>query len=323
MIKLTRRELMNTAIVALTANATPALAQTDTWPRGRSIRWLIGLPPAGSADPLTRAIGDQLSKRLNQTIVIENKSGGSQAIAANELANGHPDGYTLLTIGGPVLYASSTPVIGKGLDPLIHIASGPMIIAGTVKRPTKSLHDVLAAAKASPQDWSFATSGVASSQHIAGEWLNQLAGTKIQHVPYRGGGAAVTDAISGQVPLIIIGAGPIIPHLHGGALRAYAVTTRTRLASLPDVPTVAELGFPDFDLAQWFGVAVRAGTPQQIVQRLNAEINEILRSPALQDMVTKLGAEVVGGSAELWGRYYTADLDKWMGLVRKLHIQLQ
>lgn len=232
-------------------------------------------------------------------------------------------GYTLFTISGPVLYANPTPVIGKGLDPVFQIVSQPMIIAGTVKRPTKSLSDVIAAAKASPDDWSFASAGIASSHHIAGEWLNTLADTKIQHVPYRGGGAAMNDAISGQVPLIIIGAGPAIPQIEAGMLRAYALTTKTRLASLPDVPTPPGAWFPQVDLSQWFGVGVRSGTPKPIVDRLNAEINEILRTPPLQDMVAKLGAEAVGGSAEQWGRVFSADLEKWMSLVHKLNIPLQ
>ncbi|ARP99682.1 Bug family tripartite tricarboxylate transporter substrate binding protein [Pseudorhodoplanes sinuspersici] len=320
---LSRRSILGVVAATAAARATSAVAQADTWPRGRPIRWLVGVPPAGSADPLTRAIADQLSKRLNQSIVVENRSGASQAIAARETANAEPDGYTLFTISGPVLYANPTPIIGKGLDPVIQIVNQPMIIAGTVKRPTQSLSDVFAAAKAKPDEWSFASAGVASSHHIAGEWLNSLAGTKIQHVPYRGGGAAMTDAISGQVPLIIIGAGPAIPQIEAGILRAYALTTKNRLSSLPNVPTLSELGFPQVDLSQWFGVAVRSGTPKAIVQRLNTEIDDILRTPPLQDMVAKLGAEAVGGSAEQWGRVFATDLEKWMSLVQKLNIPLQ
>lgn len=283
----------------------------------------MGVPPAGSADPLTRAIADQLTKRLNQSIVVENKTGASQAIAARETANAEPDGYTLLTVAGPVAYASPTPVIGKGLDPVIQIADQPMVLAGTVKRPTKTLSDVLGAAKASPDEWSFGTAGVASGQHVAGEWLNSLAGTKIQHVPYRGGAQALTDAISGQVPLIIIGAGPVIPQIQAGTMRAYALTTRKRLSLMPSVPTLSELGFPQFDLSQWFGIAVAAGTPKPIVERLNTEINEILRSEPLQDMVAKLGAEVIGGTREQWGRVFSSDVEKMMALIQKLNIPLQ
>ena len=309
--------------ILLVAGGRIAFAQSTSWPKERVIRWLVGVPPAGSADPLTRAIAEQLSKRLNQSIVIENKAGAGQAIAAREAANATADGYTLLTIAGPVLYAGPTPMIGEGLDPVIQIAQQPMIIAGTTKRPTTDLNAVVAAAKASPADWSFASAGVASSHHIAGEWLNMLAGTKIQHVPYRGGGSAMTDAISGQIPLIIVGAGPAIPQIHAGALRGYALTTRSRLKSLPDVPTLAELGFPQFDLSQWFGVAVRSGTPQPIVQRLNREIDDIIRTPSLQDILDTLGAEAVGGAAEQWGRAYAEDLRKWRDLVRQLNISLQ
>ena len=303
--------------------ASGAYGQSEVWP-SRPIRWLVGVPPAGSADPLTRAIADPLSKRLNQSFVIENKSGAAQAIAARDLALSPPDGHTLMTVAGPVVYANPTPIIGNGLDPVIQLVSQPMIIAGTVERPTKTLRDVIEAAKAAPDQWSYASAGgVGSSHHVAGELLNLRAGTKIQHVPYRGGGAAMTDAISGQIPLIIIGAGPVIPQLQAGKLRAYGLTTKSRLASLPDVPTISEFGFSDFDLAQWFGVSVRSGTPQPIVQRLNSEINEILKTAAVQDMVTRLGAETVGGSAEKWGEIYADEQRKWSGLVKQLNIPLQ
>jgi tripartite-type tricarboxylate transporter receptor subunit TctC len=228
-----------------------------------------------------------------------------------------------MTVAGPVVYANPTPIIGKGLDPVIQLVNQPMIIAGTVQRPTKTIREVVEAAKVSPDQWSYASAGgVGSSHHVAGELLNLQAGTKIQHVPYRGGGAAMTDAISGQIPLIIIGAGPVIPQLQAGTLRAYGLTTKARLASLPDVPTLAEAGFADFDLAQWFGVSVRSDTSPKIVQRLNSEINDILKTAAVQDMVLKLGAETVGGSAEQWGDVYAAELKKWSGLARQLDIPL-
>ncbi len=319
-----RRLLQGLAGLSLAGIATSGRAQPETWPGSRPIRWLVGVPPAGSADPLTRAIAEPIAKKLNQTFVIENKTGAAQAIAARDLAQSPADGHTLMTVAGPVVYANPTPIIGNGLDPVIQIVDQPMIIAGTVKRPTRNLAEVIAAAKAVPDQWSYASAGgVGSSHHVAGELLNLLAGTKIQHVPYRGGGAAMTDAISGQIPLIIIGAGPAIPQLQAGTLRAYGLTTRTRLASLPDVPTIAEQGFPEFDLAQSFGVAVRSGTPQSTIQRMNEEINEALRTAPVQDMIAKLGAVIVGGSAEQWGKVYAAELEKWTGLARRLNIPLQ
>jgi len=299
-----------------------ASAQPEAWP-ARPIRWIVGVPPAGSADPLTRAIAEQLSKRLNQSIVIENKPGAAQAIAMREVANSPADGYTLITVAGPNVFATPTPTIGSGFDPVIQIANQPMIIAGTTKRPTQDLRAVLAAAKAAPDDWSFASAGVASSHHVTGELLNSLAGTKIQHVPYRGGGAAMSDAISGHIPLIIVGTGPAIPQIQAGILRGYALTTKNRLPSLPDVPTLSELGFGDIDLPQWFGVAIKSGTPQPIVERFNREIDEIIKTPPIRDLVNKLGAVPVGGSAEQWGKVYAADYDKWTKLFQRLSIPLQ
>jgi tripartite-type tricarboxylate transporter receptor subunit TctC len=302
--------------------ASAAFAQADTWP-SRPIRWVVGVPPAGSADPLTRAIADQLSKRLNQSIVIENRPGAGQALAMREVANSPADGYTLITVAGPNIFATPTPTIGSGFDPIIQIANQPMIIAGTTKRPTPDLKAMLEAAKAKPEDWSFASAGVASSHHVVGELLNSLAGTKIQHVPYRGGGAGMTDAIAGQIPLIIVGTGPAIPQIHAGILRGYALTTKDRLKSIPDVPTLAELGFGDIDLPQWFGVAIKSGTPQPIVDRFNREIAEIIQTPQLRELIDKLGGVPVGGSAAQWGKVYAADYDKWTKLFQKLNIPLQ
>jgi tripartite-type tricarboxylate transporter receptor subunit TctC len=302
--------------------ASTVQAQTDTWP-SRPIRWVVGVPPAGSADPLTRAIADQLSKRLNQTIVIENKPGAGQALAMREVANSPADGYTLVTVAGPNVFATPTPTIGSGFDPVIQIANQPMIIAGTTKRPTPDLKAVLEAARTKPEDWSFASAGVASSHHVVGELLNSLAGTKILHVPYRGGGAAMTDAISGQIPLIIVGTGPAIPQIHAGILRGYALTTKDRLKSIPDVPTLAELGFGDIDLPQWFGVAIKSGTPQPIADRFNREIAEIIQTPQLRELIDKLGAVPVGGSAAQWGKVYADDYDRWTKLFQKLNIPLQ
>jgi tripartite-type tricarboxylate transporter receptor subunit TctC len=305
-----------------TGFASAAFAQADTWP-SRPIRWVVGVPPAGSADPLTRAIADQLSKRLNQSIVIENRPGAGQALAMREVANSPADGYTLITVAGPNIFATPTPTIGSGFDPIIQIANQPMIIAGTTKRPTPDLKAVLEAAKAKPEDWSFASAGVASSHHVVGELLNSLAGTKIQHVPYRGGGAGMTDAIAGQIPLIIVGTGPAIPQIHAGILRGYALTTKDRLKSIPDVPTLAELGFGDINLPQWFGVAIKSGTPQPIVDRFNREIAEIIQTPQLRELIDKLGGVPVGGSAAQWGKVYADDYDRWTKLFQKLNIPLQ
>lgn len=321
-----RRTWTAVAIGALFAAASgvPALAQGKPWPQEKPIRWLIGLPPAGTTDPLTRAIAEELSKRLGQAIIVENKPGANQSIAARDMANAPADGYTLLSMGGPQVYAdASIPVIGRGFDPVIRMVTQPMILAGTTQRATPDLKAVIAAAKSTPKDWAFASAGQGSSHHVAGEFLNTLAGTQITHVPYKGGGQAVQDAVGGQVPLIVIGVGPTIAHIKSGKLRAYGLTTATRIASLPDVPTLQEQGFAGFDLAQWHGVAIKSGTPAEITQRLNREMRDILATPALLALIERLAAVPGAGTPEDWGAFYTADIAKWANLMKALKIEVE
>lgn len=314
---------LTVAAAAFEVGRTPAAAQAPAWPAEKPIKWVIGVPPGGTADPITRAVTDELSRRLNQTIVIENKPGANQAIARTEVAKAPADGYTLITVAGPTLYAKPVPDIGKELAPVVRLAIQPMVLAGTTKRETKDFAALVAAMKAKPDEWSYATAGVASSQHLLGEEINLLAGTKMVHVPYRGGGAAINDAVSGAVPLIIVGAGPIIPQVQGGILRAYAVSTKTRLPQLPGVPTLAELGLSQIDASQWFGIAIHAETPQAIRDRLHKEISDIIAQSAYARVLDTLGALPAGGSAEQWGAFYASEYKSRKELAERLGIPVQ
>ena len=320
-----RRTLLTVAPLAFLAlSSLPVQAQSTDWPKERPIRWVVGVPPAGSTDPLTRAIAAQLSERLGQKIIVENKTGGNQSIAARDVANAPADGYTLLSMGGPQVYEDATvPIIGRGLDPVIRMVTQPMIIAGTTARGTPDLKSVLAAAREKPAEWSFASAGNGSSHHVAGELLNTLAGTKITHVPYRGGGAAIQDASAGHIPLIVIGLGPVVPQIAAGRMRGYALTTARRMPSLPDVPTLQELGFKSYDLAQWHGVAIKAGTPKAITDRLNKEMREILATPELRKLIETIGAENGAGTPDEWGAFYTADIARWAALMQQLNIKIE
>jgi tripartite-type tricarboxylate transporter receptor subunit TctC len=310
-------------VLALVVNSIPAAAQAPAWPSEKPIKWVIGVPPGGTADPITRAVTQELSRRLNQTIVIENRPGANQAIARTEVAKAPADGYTVITVAGPTLYAKPVPDIGKELAPIIRLAVQPMVLAGTTKRDTKDFASLVAAMKEKPADWSYATAGVASSQHLLGEEINLLAGTKMLHVPYRGGGAAINDAVSGAVPLIIIGAGPVIPQVQTNILRAYAVSTKQRLPQLPDVPTFAELGLPQIDASQWFGIAIHANTPKDIVARLYREIADIVRQPGFAKVLENLGALPGYGTAEEWGAFYASEYKNRKALAEKLGIPVQ
>jgi tripartite-type tricarboxylate transporter receptor subunit TctC len=320
-----RRDALKLGIAGAAAalSQTRVAAQAPAWPAEKPIKWLIGVPPGGTADPITRAVTDELSRRLNQSIVIENKPGANQAIARTEIAKAPADGYTLITVAGPTLYAKPVPDIGKELAPIIRLAVQPMVLAGTTKRETKDFAALVAAMKAKPEDWSYASAGVASSQHLLGEEINLLAGTKMVHVPYRGGGAAINDAVSGAVPLIIVGAGPVIPQVQAGILRAYAVSTRTRLPQLPGVPTLAELGLSQIDASQWFGIAIHADTPKAITARLHKEIADIVAQPAFAKVLDNLGALPAGGSAEDWGAFYSREYKTRKELAERLGIPVQ
>jgi tripartite-type tricarboxylate transporter receptor subunit TctC len=322
------RAVSLTSILALTTlmlvvGENHALAQSRAWPTEKPIKWLIGVPPGGSADPITRAVTDELSRRIGQSIVIEHKPGANQAIARGEIARAPADGYTLITVAGPALYALPVPDIGKELAPIIRLAVQPMVLAGTTKRDVKDFAALLSAMKAKPEDWSYATAGVASSQHLLGEEINQLAGTRMLHVPYRGGGAAINDALSGAVPLIIVGAGPIIQQVEAKTLRAYAVSTKQRVPQLPDVPTFAELGFPQIDASQWFGIAIHADTPKEIASRLHTEIADIVKQPAFAKVLETFGALAASGTAEEWGAFYASEYKNRKALAEKLGIPVQ
>lgn len=290
--------------VAMIATATPASAQD--WPTAKPIKWLIGLPPGGGVDPITRGVADKLGPRLGATFVIENKPGANQVLAAQDVARSEPDGYTLFSFGGPTLYSRPVPEMGTGtgLDPVAHLSSGPVILAGTTKTATADLKALVAAVKAEPEKWSYATAGVASVHHIAGEMINTAAGTKMRMVPYRGGGASINDAVGGHVPLIAIGVGPVIPHIQSGTLRGYGVMSGARFPLLPNVPTMAEAGLPGLEFTQDFGVAIRSGTPMAIVDRLNKAINAVLATDEMKAFILKNGAVAQQSTPAQWGEFF-------------------
>ena len=304
-------------IAAAISGSAIASAQ-EAWPKAKPIKWLIGLPPGGGVDPITRAVADRLGLRLGTTFIIENKPGANQSLAANEVARSEPDGYTLFSMGGPTLYARPVAEIGNGLDPVAHLSSGPMIFAGTSKNEPTTLKALIAAMKAAPEKWSYATAGVASIHHIGGEMINAAAGTKMKMVPYRGGGASINDAVGGHVPLIVIGIGPVVPHVGSGTLRGYGVTSTTRFPLLADVPTMAEAGLPGIEMEQDFGVAIRSGTPRPIVERLNKEINAVLAIDEVKAFVLKNGAIAQQRTPAQWGEVYLRKRNE-VGAIAKRH----
>ena len=308
--------------IALLALAFPTLAQAQEWPN-RPIRFIVPYPAGGSTDVGARVIGDYLSRALGQQIVVENRTGGSGNIGFEAGARSAPDGYTVLI--APDQVASAPHVFKVSFDPLkdllpvIQLSRQPVVLAVHPKLGVSSLAELIALAKQRP-GLSYATSGIGSQQHMTAEWFAQLAGIKLEHVPYRGGAQAINDLVAGHVMIGSLGSTPLIPHYKAGALRLLAQTTAARSPSLPDVPTYEQAGIK-LVLDQWLGAFVPAGTPPAIVARLNNEMNKALAEAAIRESFLQSAQEPVGGSAEQFLRLVREDFAKYERLAQELNIK--
>jgi tripartite-type tricarboxylate transporter receptor subunit TctC len=298
-----------------------AAGATLDWPSDR-IDWIVGFAPGGTSDVLTRIAAKELSQRTGKSVIVENKTGASGAIALQYVAHSAPSAGLLLTVPGPLIYPTAEPELGKDLQPVILLADGPMVIVGPTSSAKPSIQAVVDDARAHPDAWSFASSGIGTSQHLAGELLNQMAGTHIVHVPYKGGGQAVTDVIGGQIPLAILGPTPVMAGIRSHLLKAYAVTTTYRLPSLPDVPTMQEAGFPGYNASQWMSVAATPGIPAKDLDELNRILQDIVKTPEFQAALENAGMIARPGSRQALLDFVTQDSAKWKTLIRQAGIKL-
>lgn len=298
----------------------PGAVCAEEWPGSSPIRWYVGVAPGGGADIVTRSVAERLSKKLKTPVIVENKPGADQAIAAQFVSRAKPDGHTLLTVAGPNVHARPIPDVGQGLAPVALLSRGPVILAGASSNAPKDLRSLIAAVKAAPERWNYATAGYGSLHHIAGELFNSVAGTRMNMIPYHGGGQSIAAAVSAQVQLVVIGVGPTIPYMKADQLIGYAVAAKDRFPAIPNVPTFAELGFPDVDISQVFGVAAPEGTPAQVIDALNAAFNEVVQDPEIKDLILREGATVQPMSAAEFGKEYQAELAKADYLAKKLNV---
>ncbi|HLH92931.1 MAG TPA: tripartite tricarboxylate transporter substrate binding protein [Xanthobacteraceae bacterium] len=304
--------------------AAPIMARAQDWP-SRPIRMIVPFPAGGSTDVAARPIAAYLSRALNQQVFVENKSGASGTVGMEIGAKSAPDGYTILITSdqvatGPYLFPLTFDPL-KSLAPVVQLSRQPVVLA---VHPSLGVNDVaglVALAKQRP-GMSYATSGVGSQQHIVAAWFAQIAGIDLVHVPYRGGGQAITDLIAGHVKIASLGSTPLIPQYRAGAVRLLAQSTTARSPSLPDVPTYQEAGIEGLVIEQWLGVFVPAGTPASIVARLNAEINKALADPAIRASYLNAAQEPVGGSADQLAHLLHADFEKYGRLVKQLGIKM-
>jgi len=311
------------AIATAVPFASSALAQT--YP-SKSLRFVVPFAPGGSTDIFARLIGERLSVALGQPVVIENRGGAGGNIGAEAVAKSTPDGYTLLmaTTGvmaiNNALYRNMSFDAAKDLEPVIFVASITNALIVPADSTFKSVGELIAAAKASPGKFSFASSGAGSSTHMSAELFKIMSGVDLLHVPYKGSGQAMPDVISGRVSMMFENMPGAVSYIKGGKLRALAVTGLKRTPVLPQVPTVAESGVPGYESLSWSGIAVAAGTPREVVVRLNREINAILAAPEMRQKLADQGADAVGGTPEAFAEHIKSERDKWSRVIRNAGI---
>lgn len=305
--------------VAALAIAAHDAARAQAYPT-RPIRLLVPFTPGGGTDILARIIAQKMSEGLGQQVIVDNRPGGNTVIATEAVVRSPPDGYTLILqtnnlSANPTLYGSKlTFDTIKDLAPVSLVAGNPHVLVVNSAVPAKNLQEYIALAKAKPGTVSFASAGSGTVNHLCGELLKTLAGIDILHVPYKGSGSVMPDLLSGQVSSLFAAMPNVRGHIQEGRLRALAVTTPKRFRGLPDVPTVAEQGYPGYDFSSWFGVLAPAGTPPAIISRLHAEIVKALKDPGVQD---KLENYVIFGSTpDEFAAFIKADIEKTAKIIK-------
>jgi tripartite-type tricarboxylate transporter receptor subunit TctC len=319
------------AAVLLCACASSAIAQQPAPSRAqypvKAVRILVGFAPGGAVDIPARMVAQRLSETLGQPMIVENRPGADGIVAGEVVAKSPPDGYTLLYVSAghamnSVLHAKSLPYHPiNDFSPISLVASGPLTLVVNRALPVSSLKDLIALAKARPGKLNFASSGSGGTMHLAGELLKSVAHVDIVHVPYKGGGPALTDVLGGQIELTFVGAPASMPHIRSGRLKVLAVTSARRSAALPDVPTVAELGFPGFEVATWYGVLGAARTAPAIVNQLSAEIAKTVALPDIREKFLAVGIEPVGSTPEQFAQHIRAEIARWTPLILKAGIK--
>ena len=316
--------LLVIAIVSMAVGVSTAVAQA--WP-DRPIKFLMSAPAGSSIDVLGRAIADKLKDRLGQPVVVENKPAAGGTVATAEVAHSAPDGYTMvLAFNGPLSFApllQKLPYdVGKDLAPVIITSSQPNVLAVSATLPVRSIAELVAYAKANPGKLNYASVGNGSSSHLNMELFKSVAGFNAVHVPFNGSPPAVKSTVQNETQMIFAVMQPLQAQIQAGTLRALAVTTAKRFSLLPDLPSIAESGYPGFEALAWNGVLVAAGTPRPIVARLNTEMNAILKEPEMRQKMQGFGFDLVGGTPEEFGALISGETAQWAPVIKKVGLKV-
>jgi tripartite-type tricarboxylate transporter receptor subunit TctC len=318
--RLRRRFLLAglTTALALCAGLAPA---ADSYP-SRPVTMVVPFAAGGSTDLIARIIAEKMTEDLGQTVIVENKAGAGGNIGAAAVATADPDGYTILM--GTIATHALNPAIMKDMPydpvkdfaPISLLVLVPNVLEVNPELPVKSVQELIALLKSKPGEYSYASSGIGTPLHLSGELFKSLAGVDMVHIPYRGAGPALNDVVAGQVPIMFDNLPSSTQFIKAGTLRALAVTTKTRSASFPDLPTMEEAGVPGYETYTWNALFAPAGTPQAVVDRLNASAVKAVKDPGLQPRLADLSANVVGSTADELGQHVVLELARWAPIVK-------
>ena len=296
----------------------------------KPIRFVVPFAPGGTSEIIARSVALELTNQLGQSVYVENKAGGAGTIAMADVAKAPPDGHTLILghVGtmavNPFAMSKQPYDVNKDFIPVALLARVPnLFVVNAEKVPAKDFKSFIALAKSKPGALNYGSAGNGSAGHLAFEYLKMVTETDIMHIPYKGTGPQLQDLLGGRLDATSAGTPALLPHIQSGKLRAIAVGTRERIAALPDVPTVAEMGYPDFETSQWYGVLVPAGTPREVVQKLSTEINKALRSSSVTERYAKDNASVSIGTPEDFAAFIRAEQDRWSKVIKRSNLRIE
>lgn len=321
-----RRSFLRGIGAAALATTLPSFGQTSNWPE-KPVRWIIPFAPGGTSSIVARSIATELTKQLGVPFVIDNRGGGGGVPAMQELRRAPADGYTILMshVGlmavNPLIYPDSGYDVNKDFVPVTLLSRIPSLFVVNKDVPVKDFKELVAYIKARPGQLNYASAGNASSTHLAFEALKLATGTFITHIPYRGTGPALTDVLAGRVQMMSAGTPALLPHIKSGALKCVAVGTTERISVLPDVPTVAECGYKDFETVQWYGITAKAGTPSAIVNQLQQACARAMKSPEIISRYAAESAIPGGGTPNEYATFISKEQSRWKSVVERANIK--
>lgn len=316
---------LNAPIVAALAALAPTPAPAQSWP-ARPVRLVVPYVPGGATDLVSRIVAEQLTPKLGQQVVVDNRPGATGTIAFTGVAEANSDGYTLITAADsltllPLAYKNLKFDPRTSFVPISLMSTQPLVLAVHSAVPAKSVKEFIALAKT--KSLSFGTSGTGTSQHLSGELIKKMTGIDMVHIPYKGGGQAIVDLSGGQVPAAVLGSSTVIPQARTGRVRILAVTSKKRSAALPDTPTLDESGLKGFDVYQWTAMLAPAKTPKAIIARLNAEVTTIIREPAARDRLQAAGFDPQTSSPDYVAQLIRDGMARWGKLIEELKLDLK